>query len=84
MCDFFLQEGNAQATIPLLTRALVFDPLNETLYTQLMQTHLNLGNRAQALAIYGKASAILRQELDIGPGSGLTALYQQIRGSDTL
>jgi DNA-binding SARP family transcriptional activator len=79
LCDFFLEQQDIQSTLSPLTKALLFDPLNETVYAHLMHSYLLLGNRAKSLDIYRKAQLILKRELDIAPGSLLTNLYLQIQ-----
>ncbi len=79
LCDCLLEQGAAAKTLPLLSRGLDFDPLNETLYARLMQGYLQSGNRAKALEVYRKALTTLERELDLTPGRELIALYRQLR-----
>ena len=54
------------------------DPLHEAVYRQLMQLHLALGDRANALRVYHTCATILRHELGVDPGSTTQAVYQQV------
>jgi DNA-binding SARP family transcriptional activator len=79
LCDYSLEHHDIQSTIPLLVRAMGFDPVNEAVYARLMHSYLLLGNRAKALAIYRKASVTLKREFGVGPGRLLDDLYQQMQ-----
>jgi ATP/maltotriose-dependent transcriptional regulator MalT/DNA-binding SARP family transcriptional activator len=51
----------------------------EQAYRLLMQSYMNLGNRAQAIRTYQRAVERLRVELDTSPSPETTALYQAIQ-----
>jgi predicted ATPase/DNA-binding SARP family transcriptional activator len=54
-------------------------PLREGFHVQLMQVLASEGNRAEALAVYGRARTILRRELALEPGPELRSLATSIR-----
>jgi len=64
-------------TEPYLQKALEIDPLDERLYEQLMQLHLQSGYPARALEIYHAAQSALKKGLDISPGSALLELARK-------
>ncbi len=64
-------------TEPYLQKALEIDPLDERLYEQLMQLHLQSGYPARALEIYHAAQNALKKGLDISPGSALLELARK-------
>ena len=68
-----------QTQITLLEQALSYDPLNEILYRELMQSHLKNHNRGKALEIYDRASKILATQLDTTPGQALQTLARETR-----
>ena len=79
LCDIFWADKDVKRIIPLLTRAMKFDPVNEEVCARLMQAHFLFGNRAKSLDIYNNMSIILYRELGIEPGPMLQKIYQQIR-----
>ena len=58
-------------------------PLREGFHVQLMQVLAAEGNRAEALAVYGRARTILRRELALEPGPELRSLATSIRREQT-
>ncbi len=63
-----------------LQRALEIDPLDERIYEQLMQIHLQSGYPARALETYHAAQSALKQGLDIQPGPALLELARRAAG----
>ncbi len=79
LCDFFSTGRDIESIMPLLSRALEFDPVNEAVCARLMQAHLHLGNRVKSLDIYNKISSDLERQRGIGPGPMLRNLYLQMQ-----
>jgi len=63
--------GRHLETIPELTRLVAKHPLHERLYVLLMLALSRCGRRADALAVYRKARAVLARELHVAPGKAL-------------
>ncbi|WP_442542506.1 AfsR/SARP family transcriptional regulator [Arthrobacter sp. KN11-1C] len=59
-------------------RLIALDPLRESGHRYLMQALAAQDNLAEALAVYGRLSALLRDQLGVSPGPGTRALYQQL------
>jgi SARP family transcriptional regulator, regulator of embCAB operon len=57
--------------IPDLSRLVAKHPLHERFYAQLMVALARAGRRADALAVYRRARAVLARELHVGPGKAL-------------
>ena len=79
LCDSLATGRDIERTIPLLSRAMEFDPVNEAVCARLMQAHLHLGNRVKSLDIYNKISKDLERQRGIGPGPMLRHLYLQMQ-----
>lgn len=57
--------------VPELTGLVAENPLHERFYVQLMVALSRCGRRADALAVYRGARAVLARELAVGPGRAL-------------
>jgi DNA-binding SARP family transcriptional activator len=60
-----------QEIVPELTHLVVKYPLHERFYVQLMVALSRSGRRADALAVYRRARAVLARELAVAPGLAL-------------
>jgi SARP family transcriptional regulator, regulator of embCAB operon len=60
-----------QEIVPELTHLVTKHPLHERFYVQLMVALCRSGRRADALAVYRRAHAVLARELSIAPGLAL-------------
>ena len=54
------------------------EPFRETAYSQLMRLHAEMGNRAEALRVFGRCRELLREELGASPSPELEALFLEI------
>jgi DNA-binding SARP family transcriptional activator len=63
-----------QYTIELLD----LEPYRETAYCQLMRLHAAMGNRAEALRVFGRCRELLREELGSSPSPQTEALFLEI------
>lgn len=80
--EALLAQGEEQATraaIHLCNQALVIDNCDETLYRLLIRAHLQQRDFVQAIRVYERCVACLREELDVAPMPETTALYQEVR-----
>lgn len=76
-----LEPSSQQEAEPYLQRALEIDPLDERIYEQLMQIHLQSDHPARALETYHRAQHALKQGLGIKPGQRLVQLARQAAGN---
>jgi DNA-binding SARP family transcriptional activator len=81
LVDLMLAVGRHQDLVDLVTKlrsALIDDPLDEYKWGQLMLALYRIGQKAKALAAYGKARTTLMTELGTKPGEELRDLMQAI------
>jgi DNA-binding SARP family transcriptional activator len=72
-------QGDLEAALDLAKRRLRLEPLNEIAHRQVMQLHLEAGNRAAALEAYRACRAALQRELGIEPSNETQALALRLR-----
>ena len=61
------KRNNAVKTgLPYLIRALKFDPLNENVLTQAIESYVTLGNRGKAIDMYDKACQLRKERYNLG------------------
>jgi DNA-binding SARP family transcriptional activator len=58
----------------LYEKALETDPVSERFFQGLMRCHLDLGQRADGLAVYQRCRAALARELQLAPSAKTEAL----------
>ncbi len=73
-----LRTGEATLTVQMAGEAVMLEPFRERGYQQLMQAHVRLGNRAEALQVYQRCRELLSRELGIDPSPETEALYLEI------
>jgi pimeloyl-ACP methyl ester carboxylesterase len=67
--------GHHSEALRLAEQALALDPFRESAYRLLMQIHLDLGDRAQAVAAYERCRRLLADELGLDPSPQTQALH---------
>ena len=72
-------QGDLEAALDLAKRRLRLEPLNEIAHRQVMQLHLESGNRAAALDAYRACRAALQRELGIEPSNETQELALRLR-----
>ena len=78
------QRDDHAAALALQLQALAEDPCAESAARAAMRLHAALGDRAAALALFGRLSQALRDELDLLPDAQTQALAAQLRqGGET-
>lgn len=80
--DAELQGGDPAAAVGPLTALATEYPLAESLSAALMRMLSAVGRPADALAHYGQVRQRLADELGVGPGSGIQAVYQAVLRGD--
>ena len=61
-------------------RLIARDDLNEAAYRELMCCHEKLGERGEALRVYERLSAVLRDELDAEPEPATSTVLERVQG----
>ena len=75
---FFLGNGEHATAVDVAGRLLDREPLRETGYQIAMRAHNALGNRAEALAVYAKCRARLREDLGVDPSAATKEVYRAV------
>lgn len=71
--------GDAAAATGYLRRAIVADPLRESLHCALMEVLAEAGDYAAATQVYRDLRAALYRELNTAPSAETVALYERLR-----
>jgi DNA-binding SARP family transcriptional activator len=71
--------GDLETALDLAKHRLRLEPLNEIAHRQVMQLHLEAGNRAAALEAYRACRAALQRELGIEPSNETQGLALRLR-----
>ena len=72
------QQGNYQAALAALDRALAFDPLQEDVQRSALRLHYLMGDRAGAIRRYEALRKLLNREMGVPPMAETRALYDDI------
>jgi SARP family transcriptional regulator, regulator of embCAB operon len=64
--------------IQYMSELLDLEPYRETAYCQLMRLHAAMGNRAEALRVFGRCRELLRDELGASPSPQTEAVFLEI------
>jgi SARP family transcriptional regulator, regulator of embCAB operon len=70
--------GEPSLAIQYATAVLDLEPFRETAYQQLMRLHATMGNRAEALRVFGQCRKLLRDELGASPSPQTEAVFLKI------
>jgi SARP family transcriptional regulator, regulator of embCAB operon len=70
--------GEPALAIQYAAEVVALEPFLETGYRHLMQLHAHMGNRAEALRVFGKCRELLREELGADPSQETEALFLEI------
>jgi len=79
--EAFERQGEAEKALDLYRKALEQDAIAEAIYRRLMQAHLSLGQKAEALAAYRRCREMLSIVLGIRPGAETETLRRQLSDS---
>ncbi|HKV03097.1 MAG TPA: DUF6788 family protein, partial [Ktedonobacteraceae bacterium] len=79
LADLRIARENLSSAIDTLDRLLAIDPANEAAVQRLVILLTQSGRRAEALRIYQRFAAVLRQEYKIEPLPETRALYEAAR-----
>lgn len=75
------QQGEAETALALYRKALEQDAIAEAIYRRLMQAHLSLGQKAEALAAYRRCREMLSVVLGIKPGAETETVRRRLSDS---
>lgn len=78
MVDWYARTDRVREALPLANRLRQADPLREATYRQLMQLHLQNGDRAAALNCYHACANTLASELGVEPDVATRELYESL------
>lgn len=70
--------GEAALAVQYAREVIDLEPFRETAYSQLMRLHAQMGNRAEALRVFGRCRELLREELGTSPSPELEAVFLEI------
>jgi len=70
--------GEDALAVQYATEIIELEPFHETGYRQLMQMHAQMGNRAEALRVFGRCRELLREELGADPSQETERLFLEI------
>jgi DNA-binding SARP family transcriptional activator len=82
--DAELALGHHQGLAPELMGLIAEQPLREAFHRQLMLVLHRTGQRAEALAVFGRLRRMLVEELGVEPGVGVLAAHREILQSDEI
>jgi len=70
--------GEPGLAIQYATEIIELEPFQETGYRHLMQTHAQMGNRGEALRVFGKCRELFRDELGADPSQETERVFLEI------
>lgn len=70
--------GEPELAVQYATEVIELEPFRETAYQQLMRLHAQMGNRGEALRVFGRLRALLRDELGASPSPQSDAVFREI------
>jgi DNA-binding SARP family transcriptional activator len=70
--------GEQDLAVQYATEVVEREPFQETGYRHLMQTHAQMGNRAEALRVFGKCRELFRDELGADPSLETERVFLEI------
>jgi DNA-binding SARP family transcriptional activator len=80
LAQVWLANGEGALALQAAEEALSLEPFRETGYQRLMQVHAALGNRSEAIRVYGRCRLLLADELGVDPSPQTEALYLKLLG----
>ena len=73
-----LENGESELAVQYANEMVALDPFRETGYQQLMRLHARMGNRGEALRVFSRLRALLRDELGTSPSPQSEAVFLEI------
>ncbi|MEM9776882.1 MAG: BTAD domain-containing putative transcriptional regulator, partial [Chloroflexota bacterium] len=75
-------EQKPEVQLDAARRWVTLSPLQEAAHRAVMQAHLSLGNRSEAIKQYKLCAQLLQAELDLAPSFETKLIYDQILAAD--
>ena len=72
------RNGEDALAVQYATEIIELEPFQETGYRHLMQVHAQMGNRGEALRVFGKCRELLRDELGADPSQETERVFLEI------
>jgi SARP family transcriptional regulator, regulator of embCAB operon len=73
-----MQNGERELALQYAHEIVALEPFRETGYQQLMRMHAEMGNRGEALRVFGRLRELLRDELGTSPSPQTEAVFREI------
>ncbi len=73
-----LERRACSLALQYATEIIELEPFQETGYRHLMQMHAQMGNRGEALRVFGKCRELFRDELGADPSQETERLFLEI------
>lgn len=73
-----VENGESELAVQYANEVVALDPFRETSYQQLMRLHARMGNRGEALRVFSRLRALLRDELGTSPSPQSDAVFREI------
>jgi DNA-binding SARP family transcriptional activator len=78
LSDVSFENNEASLALQYASEAVDLEPFRETSYQHLMRLHAALGNRGEALRVFGRLRELLRDELGTSPSPQTEAVFREI------
>jgi DNA-binding SARP family transcriptional activator len=78
LATFFLETGDPGQAVRVTEQVVELEPYRESSYRRLMQAHVALGNRADAVRVYQQLEGRLLDDLDVTPDDETTGLLRRL------
>ena len=75
LMQIYMRRNDHQQVIACGRRALIEDPLRESVHRDLMRSYVEVGQRAEAIKLYEELSRTLDSELEVAPSTETTDVY---------
>ncbi|MPZ74140.1 MAG: DNA-binding protein [Nitriliruptorales bacterium] len=75
LVEIWTEQGDTTLAVALAKDALAIAPYRESGYRRLMHAHAAAGDRADALRVFERCRALLREELGVDPSQETQAVY---------
>jgi DNA-binding SARP family transcriptional activator len=72
------ERGEQALAVEYAAEVIALEPFRESAYRELMQLHAQMGNRAEALRVFGRCRTLLRDELGTSPSAQTEAVFLDI------
>lgn len=78
LSDVSAGNGESSLAVQYAKEIVALEPFQETAYQHVMRLHAQMGNRAEALRVFGQCRQLLREELGTSPSPQTAAVFLEI------